>query len=333
MTDIAKYLPPILRHDGVCFLNGDGALAVRDRRAYPFEDKWVLCRDFREAAAAIRAMVTQGGGPLEVSLQTLRLCARERDASPELFRVCAETLSAARPTNAAAARELARLLPEIEKLFAAGTFSPEAVDRLALRALDAFDAAYLKIGEKLEARIADGDGILTTCFAEHSFFVALSLARERGKRFRVFVPETRPYLQGARLTAPSLRELGFDAVLVTDGMPAHFMAEGKITKYVTASDAALRDGTVVNKVGTLANAIACAHFGIPYYATSTGIDERRERRDVVVELRDPEEVKRVRGVPITRADVPACYPCFDVVEPRLVTEIIAPEETLCPSMR
>ena len=58
-----------------------------------------------------------------------------------------------------------------------------------------------------------------------------------------------------------------------------------------------------------------------------------ERRDVVVELRDPEEVKRVRGVPITRADVPACYPCFDVVEPRLVTEIIAPEETLCPNMR
>ena len=322
MTDIAKYLPPILRHDGVCFLNGDGALAVRDRRAYPFEDKWVLCRDFREAADAIRAMVTQGGGPLEVSLQTLRLCARERDASPELFRACAETLSAARPTNAAAARELARLLPEIEKLFAAGTFSPEAVDRLALRALDAFDAAYLKIGEKLEARIADGDGILTTCFPEHTFMLSVRKAMDRGKDISVYVPETRPYLQGAHLTEPCLREMGVRCYLITDDMPAHFMREGRIQLYMTAADLALKDRTVVNKTGTLSNAIAAARYGIPYYAFSVGIDEGRSRDDIVIEYRDGESLRSIGGVRTADEHAEALYPCFDIIESDLVAGIV-----------
>ena len=144
----------------------------------------------------------------------------------------------------------------------------------------------------------------------------------RGKRVEVFVPETRPYLQGAHLTEPCLREMGVRCYLITDGMPAHFMREGRIQLYMTAADLALKDRTVVNKTGTLSNAIAAARYGIPYYAFSVGIDEGRSRDDIVIEYRDGESLRSIGGVRTADEHAEALYPCFDIIESDLVAGIV-----------
>lgn len=329
MIEIAKYLPRLLQHDVICSLEGK-SLIINDRRALPFEEKGVVVSNYQEASQAIKDMVTQGGGPLEVALQTFRLLAREKDVNYSDFSQAYVSLANARSTNTTMARTLKELLDKIELAFQTDTFTDEVVDRLVKDELDKFDAAYLKIGTQLEEFINDGDGILTTCFAEHSFFIALALAKAHHKAFKLYIPETRPYLQGAHLTAPAAAEMGYETALITDGMPAHFMGAGRINKYITASDLALLDGTIVNKVGTLENAICAKYYNIPYYATSLGADiNKKNRQDIVVEYRDPNWVKEIQGVKITSSSVGALYPCFDVIDSSLVTKIITPEGPLC----
>lgn len=325
MEDLNKYLPTILQHDEICLFTGK-ELLIKDRRALPFENRYVSARSAEEAAKAISDMVTQGGGPLEVALKALCLVAREKDVSYALFKDAYTMLSTARRTNTTMARTLKPIINKIEESFDSDTFSPEFVDSLVQAELDRADSKYLSLGSQLETLINDGDGILTTCFPEHSFFIALALAKKNHKAFKVYVPETRPYLQGAHLTAPSCVEMGYETSLITDGMCAHYMSAGRIQKYITASDLALLDGTIVNKVGTLENAICAKYFGIPYYATSMGYDKsKKDRRDIVVEYRNPETVKMVQGVKITSDDVPALYPCFDIIDASLVSKIITPE--------
>ena len=308
-------LPYILQHDSIAHLEGD-VLYIGDRRAYPFKREFVKVSSATEAAAAIKAMVTQGGGPLEVALWAMVLTARRRESLKDAARV----LSLARPTNTTMARELElilSLLSDREEV------PSEDVEALVVSRLDHYDSLYEKMSDRGSSLIADGDGILTTCFAEHSFFLSVLKARENGKDVVVYVPETRPYLQGAHLTAPSFQELGVKTYLITDAMPSALMREGRIQKYMTAADLALEDRCVVNKVGTLGNAIAAKYFSIPYYAFSVGLDKSKKSiDDIVIEYRSAEEVKFCQNQRITGEGVDALYPAFDIIEPSLVTGII-----------
>ena len=243
-------LPFVLRHENIASLHPDG-IHILDRRVFPFKKEYVVARDYKECAKAIKDMVTQGGGPLEVALEAMRMTYRNDKDSI----YCAqETLSKARPTNTTMKRTLSSLVERYES----GEDFESVIDDI----LSSFDAAYDQMSTLGESLIEDGMGILTTCFAEHTFLLSVKKAHENGKKIRVYVPETRPYFQGAHLTEPSLRELGIETYLITDGMPAHFLAKGDINIYMTASDLALEDRTVVNKTGTLSNAIASNYFDL-----------------------------------------------------------------------
>jgi methylthioribose-1-phosphate isomerase len=171
--------------------------------------------------------------------------------------------------------------------------------------------------------ISDGDGILTMCFAETAFLLSLGLAVRDGKRIHIFTPETRPYLQGARLTAPSIHELGIPVQIIGDNMPAFVLSQGKIQKYFTAADLVTLDGHVVNKVGTFQNAIAANYHGVPFFVFCWGLDSSRPDRDsIVIEERNPEEMRSCRGQPTTIPEIAAYYPAFDITPPHLVSGII-----------
>ncbi len=307
---IDPLLPRYLQHDRISRITDEG-IYITDRRRLPFEEVEVFCRNYAEAAGAIKEMVTQGGGPLEVALNTLLFTYRTDEASLE---EAVLSLSAARPTNTTMKRELASLMSRYE--------SGEDMEALISSAFGYYDDLYDRISDIGEQMIADGDGILTTCFPEHTFMLSVRKAVSRGKHLCVFVPETRPYLQGAHLTEPCLRMIGIECYLITDGMAAHFMREGRITKYMTASDLALEDRTVVNKTGTLGNAIASRYYNIPYYAFSLGLDKGKKRDDIEIEYRDGECIKSIAGVRIAADEASAIYPCFDIIEPELVTGII-----------
>jgi methylthioribose-1-phosphate isomerase len=322
-----ELLPFLLRRENVARYE-DGAVLIGDRRAYPLQKTFVRCTEVEAVARAIEDMVTQGGGPSIAAWYALVLAAREAQNRPPAERLphlqrAQARLIATRPTNTALALRLERALAVLEQALTDGQPLPETllawIERQRDRAYDDY-AATARYGAGL---IADGDGILTMCFAETAFLLSLGLAARAGKRLHVFTPETRPYLQGARLTAPSIHELGIPVQIIGDNMPAFVLAQGKIQKYFTAADLITLDGHVVNKIGTFQNAIAAHYHGVPYFAFCWGLDPNRpDRASIVIEERDPDELRTCRGRPTTSGEIDAYYPAFDITPPHLVAGII-----------
>lgn len=337
--DIDSLLPYLLRKRNIARIEDD-VLLIGDRRRFPFDRTFVPCRTVAEVVDAIRTMVTQGGGPLQVALTTvewlaLRMKHGETSCSYDTFASACRMLQRSRPTNTTMARTLESLLADIAVLFAPGgsdnSFIADAVISLVRQREVAFDSVYERMGRHGASLIKPNDRILTTCFPEHTLILSLLFAHEAGRTAAVYVSETRPYFQGARLTAPSLEELGFEVHLICDGMGAHYLEDGTISRYMTAADLVCMDGTVVNKTGTLANAVCATTFGIPYYAFSMAPDlSRSGRSDIVMEERDGAEVCSTMGRPTTTPTMTGCYPAFDIIPPRYVTSIITAEGIFKP---
>ena len=212
-----------------------------------------------------------------------------------------------------------RTLAAIMERYRAG----EEMEDLIRSAFVYYDELYDAVSDIGASLIEDGDGILTRCFPEHTFLLSVRKAVLSGKDVHVYVPETRPYLQGAHLTAPGLCELGYDHSLVCDNMVASIVSSGRVGVYLTASDRATSSRWVVNKTGSLQNAIVCKAYGVPYYAFSIGVDEDRgSLEDYPVEWRDASEVRKCQGVGTTLDEVEALYPAFDIVPPDYVAGII-----------
>lgn len=331
-------LPYLLRKENICYI-ADGALHIGDRRAFPFERRFEACHSIEEVSFALKAMVTQGGGPLQVAFTSLRFIAEQMQQgilpySLVVLKRHVGLLIDARPTNTTMRRVMLSLLEELSPFCTQGASVEEFAFHLTQMVDEqerAYEDLYDHMGRIGSTLIEDGDVILTTCFAEHTFLLSLAYAKRQGKHLSVLVNETRPYLQGARLTYPSLLEMDIEADIITDGMGAHYLSQGKVTKYMTASDLVCMDGTVVNKVGTLGNAVACKHYKVPYYAFSISPDpSKRTSSDISMEERDGEEVLHCLGQ-ATTVGGRALYPSFDIIEPFLVQGIVTPKGVFAPA--
>ena len=325
LAEIEARLPHILKRANIARLE-DGRVLIGNRRDYPFKKDFVACDSVEDVAKAIKDMVTQGVGPWVAAAHALALraqqCAGREDIMEEL-QAARERLVRTRPTNTLIRQRLAALLETARKAQACGEDVSAAILAHIGRILDQMYKYYGLRAHYGASLIADGDGILTMCFAETSFVLAMAFARDAGKDIRVYVPETRPYLQGARLTAPSLHEIGIDVRLITDNMPAAMMASGKIDKYMTAADLITLDGHVVNKVGTFQNAIAAHAHDIPYFVFAWGMDASRpDKASIEIEERDEAEIRHCRGVATTLEDIRAEYPAFDITPPKYVAGVI-----------
>jgi methylthioribose-1-phosphate isomerase len=184
------------------------------------------------------------------------------------------------------------------------------------------------LGQHAADLLEDGALLLTHCWMDTYLIEFVRAAHRAGKRFRYVATETRPYLQGARLTAHTLAEMGQEITLITDGMVAAvlspYSALGRVDALVTAADRVSMDGHVFNKVGTLGAAVAAHAFDVPYYVLIQAPDPLSPTaKDVVVEQRDGEEVLSVQGVRTASPLVArGYYPAFDVTPPQYVTRIV-----------
>ena len=188
--------------------------------------------------------------------------------------------------------------------------------------------------------IKAGSGVLTHCNAGALAVSELGtatapmyLAHEAGIRFRVYAGETRPLLQGSRLTAWELLQAGIDVTLICDSMVARVMAEGAIDLVLVGTDRVTRNGDVVNKIGTSGIAILARHFGIPFYVacpSSTFDPNTPTGATVVIEERDADEVRTVLGHPIAPAGVKVRNPAFDVTPHELVSGFVTDAGLLMP---
>lgn len=312
---------------------GDDGVHVLDRRVFPFERRWVHARTVEEVARAIEEMVTQSSGPYFAVLWGLVLAARETEgADPAVARqrvgAAARRLIATRPTNDQPRKAAAFVLEAIAER--------EDVAVAALEGARAGDADYRRrcrqMGRAGADLLSEGARVLTHCWGDLYLLGLVEALLEQGKRPEFVCTETRPYLQGARLTAESLAEMGVPATLVTDGMPASLMREGRVDALVTASDRITMDGSVINKVGTLQLAVAARAFGVPFHALCHAPDpDTASGAQVPIEFRDGDEVLHTLGRRSASDKVSGLYPAFDVTDPHLVTTVVTDRGAFAPA--
>lgn len=320
--------PLLMNLENNVYLHGDG-LVIIDRRRLPGEIVPVVCHSHEDVAQAIEEMAVQGAGDIAITAGFgLYLAATEaerryddRHRAIHHLKHAAERLRATRPTGFHLAVLIKKILDRIDD--GKGPLSPVILTYLT-EVLDRQRAISHDTGRHGETLLQSGDTILTHCFAGAGLLYMLHYAQMNGKDIKVICTETRPYLQGARLTAWSVSQLGIETTLITDNMAAHCMSRGMISKVFTAADRIAMDGTVANKVGTLQLAVAAAYYRLPFYILGYGGPDRRTLKgeDIPIEERNPDEVLEFRGIPISGPDVSAYYPAFDLTPPELVTAVI-----------
>jgi methylthioribose-1-phosphate isomerase len=301
----------------------DEGVLILDRREFPFERNWVLCRTAEEVARAIEDMVTQSSGPYFAVLYGMVLKARTLEHLPfdqaraELAKTAA-ALENTRRTNNALRKATKVVLDAVDagQDVAHALTGAEEGDRR-------YRARSQALGEHTATLLPQQATVLTHCWADLYLTETVRAAQQQGKQLRFFCTETRPYLQGARLTAETLIEMGVDTTLITDGMGAAVLQSGEIDALVTAADRVTMDGHVVNKVGTLGLAVAAHAFGVPFHALVQAPDRQAPTaQDVPIEHRDGAEVLQVLGRPSATPRVKGLYPAFDVTPPQFVTDVV-----------
>jgi methylthioribose-1-phosphate isomerase len=324
-----------------------GALHLVDQTCLPGEYLVLTCGDQQSVETAIRTLQVRGAPAIGVAAAFgLALGARAALAHPGALAAAPEStlahldrlaheLRATRPTAVNLAWALERLLGVAQAHLEAGGAIGQLPVRLlaAAQAVAAEDAAACRaMGEHGATLIADGDVLLTHCnagaLATAGMGTALApifVAHGAGKRLHVYVDETRPVLQGARLTAWELARAGVPLTLIADSMAAHFMRRGGIRAVFVGADRIAANGDVANKIGTYGLAVLAQAHGIPLYVVAPRPTIDRSLPDgeaIPIEQRPPEEVTTLRGVALAPAGVLAANPAFDVTPARYVAAIV-----------
>ena len=232
----------MLQYENIAWYDS-GEVRILDRRVYPRRVEFVVCRRHEEVAQALKDMVTQSAGPYTAAAMGMALaayeCRNQTAAEQEAFLArAAHTLAHARPTTASRMELVTGgCLNAARRALAAGTDVPQAI---VDHAVAANNLRYEKIGRMAEYLVdlfPDNGGVMTQCFGETIVGQMLKVAKARGRQLRLFCPETRPYFQGARLTATVAHDMGFDVTVITDNMPAFVMQRERIDVFTSAADA------------------------------------------------------------------------------------------------
>lgn len=266
----------------------------------------------------------------------------ETDRLLSQLRRQAEYLNSARPTAVNLSWALKRMTACADSAASGSLSELKKALRAEAEAIRAEDIAMcLAISENGLSLVRDGDGILTHCnagpLATSKYGTALGpilLGRERGIGFRVFSDETRPLLQGARLTSFELYNAGVDVTLICDNMAASLMKKGLVQAVFVGCDRVANNGDAANKIGTLGVAVLAKHFGVPFYVlgpTSTIDVNCATGAEINIELRDPEEIKtKFYREPVAPEGVKCWNPAFDVTDAELITAIVTDKGIFYP---
>jgi methylthioribose-1-phosphate isomerase len=310
-----------------------------DQRRLPQEVRYLECKDASSVAEAIQTMAIRGAPAIGVAAAMgIALAAKKiQSHRPEILhrsleKVC-EQMRQTRPT----AVNLFWAVDRMKRVWDQGDFDDvetmkKRLEEEALRIYEEDLETNKKIGKNGRTLIKEGYGILTHCnaggLATAGFGTALGVIRAawaEGKRFRVFVDETRPLLQGSRLTAWELVQEKIPAVVLTDNMAGWLMKKGKIKLVLVGADRIARNGDTANKIGTYGLAILSKWHDIPFYVaapTSTLDVSLASGQDIPIEERKPEEVTHLGGKRITPRGIKAFNPGFDVTPHSLIRGII-----------
>jgi len=314
--------------DGSVYLRGE-ALVIVDRRSLPGEILEFRAYTCEDVARAISDMLVQGAGDIAIAaayglyLKSVQLEKKPTvnfENKSKILMDVSRMLAGTRPTGF----HMAALLDKITGGLDYSRPLPEQILAVIRKTVERQRIRSRLTGNFGADLLKDRDVILTHCFPGSGLLHMLIRAMEQGKAIEVVACETRPYLQGARLTAWAVSELGVPVTLISDNMASYCMNSGMINKVFTAADRIATDGTVANKIGTLQLAIAAGYCGIPFYVLGYGGPDKKTAGagDIPIEIRDPEEVLCFKGERITGEKVKGFYPAFDITPARLVKGIV-----------
>lgn len=326
----------LLQYENVAWYE-NGKVRILDRRVYPIRTEYVTCHTHGEVAKAIADMVTQSGGPYTAAAMGMALAAHEcadRGAAGQMeyLEQAAYTLSHARPTTVAKMEGVTnRMLEAARDALQTGGRAERAVFECAVADLERKYRRIERTGRLLAAKFPQNGVVMTMCFAETIVGMMLRACRENGNEIQVICPETRPYFQGARLTASCVQDMGFDVTVITDNMPAYVMRKKHVDVFTTAADVITMDGYIVNKIGTFQVALAAHYWGIPYYVSGTPSRSHPTVDTVVIEKRDPGLVMEALGIRTTMEGVKGYYPAFDITPPGYCSGVVTDKGIFPPT--
>jgi len=323
----------------------DGTVITVDQTKLPDEMSFLKMKECREVASAIKDMKIRGAPLIGVAaayglaLTTYHSKAKEKRELIREIKQSAEILMKTRPTAANLFWAVDRVVKTAQENPGSAKDVVKAVISEAQRMADEDVQTNHKIGEHGARLIADGDVVLTHCnagkLATVDYGTALGVIRaawEQGKHVRVVATETRPRLQGARLTAYELKRDGIPVTLITDGMVGYTMSKRLVNKVVVGADRIVQDA-VVNKIGTYSIAVLAHEHGVPLYvaAPMSTFDLTHSSKDVIIENRSPEEVTHFCSQRIAPREVKVLNPAFDITPMKYVSAIVCEAGVLSPT--
>jgi methylthioribose-1-phosphate isomerase len=325
----------------------DDAVVMIDQKALPHEERHLRFTDYKDVIAAIKDLTVRGApaigvaAAMGIALGALHLATSSKEDFKIAFHEICDQFSRTRPT----ARNLFWAIERMKKSFdEALSGSPDQIKRVlveeAIRICEEDIAINRKMGMQGRLLLEDGDKILTHCnagaLATAGYGTALGVIRaasEEGKRLHVFVNETRPVLQGARLTAWELMKENIPATLIADNMAGFLMKQGMISKVIVGADRIAANGDVANKIGTYSLAVLAKEHNIPFYVAAplSTIDVSVQNGDEIpIEERNAEEITTIRGIRVAPEGVHVYNPAFDVTPNRYITAVVTEAGVVFP---
>lgn len=294
----------------------DNTIYILDETQLPEKLSYIKVKNYLSACSAIKKMKTRAVGQVLLVFYTFLLVIRQNKCKKNLIPILnkvARAIGAARPT-----------LPFkfLTDMVLGWAKSGAPLEKNILGFLEVLKTKRIQQAEEMCRFIKDKDVILTHCNVSGTLPLIEQFCRRQNKKISFFVTETRPYLQGLRLTAWELQRQGVPVTIISDNMVAAVMAQGKIDKVIVGADHLTRNGDIANKVGTYQIALLAKHFRIPFYVLCPPVSGAKSGKDIKIEIRPDKELLEYRGIRLGPKGAKAYYPAFDVTPCSLITKHI-----------
>ncbi|MCM8782389.1 MAG: S-methyl-5-thioribose-1-phosphate isomerase [Candidatus Omnitrophica bacterium] len=294
----------------------DKVIYILDETLLPRKISYLKAHNYVAACSAIKEMKTRGVG--QVILVFYIFLQAIKQNKKNLIKI-AQAINSCRPTLS---------FKDLTDMVLGWQNKGYDLEKSILYFLKRLRQARIKQASKTSRLIKDGDVILTHCNVSGLMPLIGNFCRQQRKKISFFVTETRPYLQGSRLTAWELKRQGFAVTLITDSMVASVMSEGKITKVIVGADHLAQNGDVANKVGTYQIAVVAKFFKVPFYVLCPPVSKAATGKDIKIEIRSDKEILEYQGLRLAPKGVKGYYPAFDITPRNLITKHIYFENLL-----
>jgi methylthioribose-1-phosphate isomerase len=292
------------------------SIFILDESKLPKEASYIKVRDYLAASRAIKRMKTRAVGQVILVMYTFLLEFKKnknkKNLSAHLKKV-AGALNKSRPTLS-----FKMLTDMVLSWYKQG----RPLDKSILGFLNTLKEKRILQAKEASRLIKNKDIILTHCNISGQLPLIAEFCRQQNKKTEFFVTETRPYLQGSRLTAWELKRCGFKVTVIADSMVAQVMKEGRIDRVIVGADHLAQNGDIANKIGTYQIALLAEFFGIPFYVLCPPASAAKTGRDIKIEVRPDKELLEFRGCRIAPLGVKGYYPAFDITPNFLITRHI-----------